>query len=198
MTSAASVPDALEAEALACRRGGHVVFERVSLRVAAGGALLLKGPNGAGKSSLLRILAGLLPPAAGTVRNPFRAAWLGHDNALKLDRTAASELRFWGRLDGNPRVEEALDRFALSMLADLPVRVLSSGQRRRLALARIWQSGARLWLLDEPTVGLDDASVALLARACAEHREGGGLVVAATHLPLGLDDAAMLVLAQAA
>lgn len=182
----------LALDEVACLRGGRLLFERLSLRLEAGGAALVTGPNGAGKSSLLRLLAGLLPVAGGRLSNPFRLAWLGHDNALKVDRTAAAELRFWGGLDRVPRVQEALDRFGLAPLADLPVRVLSSGQRRRLALARVWQSGAPLWLLDEPSVGLDDASIALLARACAEHRAGGGMVMAATHVPLGLEGADML------
>lgn len=188
----------LEAEGLACRRGGRLVFEGLSFGLSPGEALLVQGPNGTGKSSLLRLLAGLLPLAAGRLSNPFRLALLGHDNALKPDRSAADELRFWGTLDRSLRVQDALDRFGLAPLADLPVRILSSGQRRRLALARIWQSAAPLWLLDEPSVGLDDASITLLARACAEHRAAGGLVIAATHVPLGLDDARTLRMSAAA
>ncbi len=189
----------LEATDLACARGGRLIFDGVALRVARGGALLVQGPNGAGKSSLLRLLAGLLRPAAGTLGNPFRTAYLGHDNALKSDRSLAQELRFWGRLDGaGDRWLSALDRFDLAPLAALPTRLLSSGQKRRAALARTWASGAELWLLDEPSVGLDAASLDRLAAACAEHRAAGGLIVAATHVPLGLDDAAVLQLAPAA
>lgn len=122
----------LDATGLACMRGGRLIFEDVGLQVAPGGALLVRGANGAGKSSLLRLLAGLLRPVAGRLSNPFRTAYLGHDNVLKLDRTLGDELRFWARLDGAAgRVDEALARFDLAPLADLPTRVLSSGQKRR-------------------------------------------------------------------
>lgn len=185
----------LEAIELACMRGGRLIFDGVDLTVGPGGALLVQGPNGAGKSSLLRLLAGLLPPVAGVLRNPFRTAYLGHDNALKPDRTLAQEMRFWARLDGSgDRWKSALDRFDLAPLVDLPTRLLSSGQKRRAALARTWASGAELWLLDEPSVGLDAASLNRLAVACAEHRAAGGLIVAATHVPLGLDGADTLSL----
>lgn len=186
------------AEGLACARGGRTVFEGVSFRLAAGGALLVTGPNGAGKSSLLRVLAGLLGAEAGRLERSVDAAFLGHDNALKEQRTVRSELRFWAGLDRRaidgrrPAVEAALERFELTPLADLPVRLLSSGQKRRVALARTWASGAPLWLLDEPSVGLDAASVARLAGVMAEHRASGGSIVAASHVPIGLDDAAEL------
>lgn len=187
--------DNLDAIDLACARGGRLIFDGVALRLPRGGALLVQGPNGAGKSSLLRVLAGLLRPVAGTLHNPFGTAYLGHDNALKADRSLAQELRFWARLDeAGDRWRTALDRFDLAPLAELPTRLLSSGQKRRAALARTWASGADLWLLDEPSVGLDSASLDRLAAACAEHRAAGGLIVAATHVPLGLDDAAVLSL----
>ncbi|MFC3711775.1 heme ABC exporter ATP-binding protein CcmA [Sphingoaurantiacus capsulatus] len=189
----------LEATDLACVRGGRLIFDALDLRVAPGEALLVQGANGAGKSSLLRLLAGLLRPAAGRIANPFRTAYLGHDNALKGDRTLAQELRFWAAVDeAGDRWREALDRFDLVPLADLPTRLLSSGQKRRAALARTWASGAELWLLDEPSVGLDAPSVDRLAAACAAHRAGGGLIVAATHVPLGLQDARVLTMERAA
>lgn len=186
----------LDVTDLACRRGGRTVFEHLSFALAPGGALLVSGPNGAGKSSLLRLLAGLLSPAAGAIANPFATAWLGHDNALKSERRLRDELRFWAAIDGvdADRVDAALDRFALAPLAALPVRVLSSGQKRRAALARTWASGARLWLLDEPSVGLDVANVARLSDAMREHRAAGGLVVATSHVDIGLGDAAELAL----
>lgn len=188
----------LDASGLACMRGGRLIFEDVGLSVPPGGALLVRGPNGAGKSSLLRLLAGLLHPLAGRLSNPFRTAYLGHDNALKLDRTLRQELGFWARLDGSSgQVAEALDRFDLAPLVNLPVRVLSSGQKRRAALARTWASGAELWLLDEPSVGLDAVSIERLAAACADHRARGGLIVAATHVPLGIDEADVLTLERA-
>jgi heme exporter protein A len=190
---------ALDCTGLACVRGGRVIFEGVDLHVATGGALLVRGANGVGKSSLLRMIAGLLAPAAGRVGNPFRTAYLGHDNALKPDRALGEELRFWASLDGGEeRWVEAIDRFDLAPLVDLPVRVLSSGQKRRAALARTWASGAQLWLLDEPSVGLDSASVERLTAACADHRARGGLVAAATHVPLGLEGADLLTLERTA
>src|SRR5688500_4633345 len=161
----------LEASGLACVRGGRLIFDGIDVRLPPGGALLVRGPNGAGKSSLLRLLAGLLRPAAGRLHNPFRTAYLGHDNALKPERTLAQELRFWAGLDdAGDRWRDALDRFDLAALAELPTRILSSGQKRRAALARTWASGAELWLLDEPSVGLDAGSIDRLAAACAEHR----------------------------
>lgn len=186
-----SAPALLTVTDLACQRGGRLLFAGLSFVVPQGGALLLTGPNGAGKSSLMRALAGLLPVMTGTIASQGRMAWLGHDNALKEHRSLISELRWWAALDGAPedRVAEALALFDLAPLADLPVRVLSSGQRRRAALARMWQAGADLWLLDEPTVGLDAASVARLAALMAAHRAAGGAVVAATHVDLGLVDA---------
>lgn len=179
----------LRAEQIACRRGGRLVFEDLSFAVEPGEALIVEGPNGAGKSSLLRMLAGLLQPAGGRIDNPHSLAWLGHDDALKPDRTPRAEMRFWGRLDGAAPAasEDALGRFDLAALADIPVRLLSSGQRRRLALARVWQSGTILWLLDEPATGLDARSVAMFADACAVHRRNSGMIVAATHQFLGLD-----------
>lgn len=178
----------LVVENLACVRGGRAVFEGVGFALGAGEALQVEGRNGAGKSSLLRILAGLLPPAGGRIDNPFRLGWLGADATLKPGMTLRQELRYWAELeDRAAAIPGALDAFDLEALADLPVEVLSSGQRRRAALARVFAGGAPLWLLDEPAVGLDSASVALLAAACEDHRASGGLIVVATHGDIGLD-----------
>ena len=177
----------LVVEGLACVRGQRAVFEDVTLHVERGGALQVEGRNGAGKSSLLRILAGLLAPAAGRIDNPFRVGWLGADATLKSGMTVRQELHYWARLeDRQAAVPGALEAFDLGPLADLPVDVLSSGQRRRVALARVFASGADLWLLDEPAVGLDSASVELLAAACDHQRGTGGLVIVATHGEIGL------------
>ena len=179
----------LTATDLACDRGGRRVFDGVSFILAPGEALQVEGPNGAGKSSMLRLLGGLLAPAAGTIDNPYRVAWAGHDVALKPGVTLADELAHWARLDGaQPEaVTAAMAAFALTPLADLPAGILSSGQRRRASLARAMASGAELWLLDEPGVGLDTASLGLLAAAIARHRAAGGLVVAVTHGEIGID-----------
>jgi heme exporter protein A len=198
------MPDAvLEARGLACRRGERVVFAGLSFALEAGGALLLLGPNGAGKSTLLRLLAGLLPPAAGTLlwggadaledraAHARRLRYLSHADALKPTLTARENLFFAARLHGG-EPEAALEAMGLAPLADLPVRVLSAGQRRRLALARLALAEAPLWLLDEPSVALDAASVGRLGALLERHRAAGGLVVAATHLPLPLPGAAEL------
>ncbi len=181
-------PLVLHVKNLACVRGGRDVFKGVGFTLASGEALQVEGANGAGKSSLLRLLAGLLEPAGGRADNPFEVAWVGHEVALKPGLTLAAELSHWARLDGAApgAVAAALARFDLDALADLPCGVLSSGQRRRAALARASLSGAALWLLDEPSVGLDRAARTRLAEVLAEHRAGGGLVVAATHEPIGL------------
>jgi heme exporter protein A len=171
----------LQADGLAAFRGEFLVFRDLSFAVPAGGALLLAGPNGAGKSTLLRLLAG----------QAARVAFLGHRDAVKPGLTVAENLRFAARLGGFD-AEAALAAMALEALAALPARMLSAGQSRRLALARVVLSPAPLWLLDEPTLGLDTASVARLGALLATHRDRGGVVVAATHLPLPLADAATL------
>ena len=190
----------LEARDLACLRGERVVFAGLSFTLEAGGALLLVGANGAGKSSLLRLLAGLLPAAEGALlwqgepaladraEHARRLRYLSHQDALKPALTARENLLFFARLWGG-EVEAALAALDLAPLAELPARVLSAGQRRRLALARLALAPAPLWLLDEPTVGLDTASVGRLGALLARHREGGGMVLAATHLPLPLPGA---------
>lgn len=172
------------------------MFRDLNLAVPPGGALLLLGPNGAGKSTLLRVLAGLLRPDAGTVRwqggeATGRIAFVGHQDAVKPGLTASENLALHARLGGGDR-PAALAAMGLEALATLPARMLSAGQRRRLALARLPLSSAPVWLLDEPTLGLDAASVGRLGGVLAAHRAGGGVVVAATHLDLPLPAAAAL------
>jgi heme exporter protein A len=193
----------LQAIGLAAFRGERLVFRDLDFAVVAGGALLLTGPNGSGKSTLLRLLAGLLRPAAGVLSwngvdalidltaHARRVAYVGHQDAIKPGLTTAENLHFAARLTG-ARVGTALAAVGLEGLADLPARMLSAGQKRRLALARLALSHATLWLLDEPTLGLDAAAVERFGAMLAEHRAGGGLLVAATHLPLPLSDTAEL------
>ena len=178
----------LRADGIAAFRGERLVLEGVSLAVAAGGALLLLGPNGSGKSTLLRVLAGLKRPDAGTVTAPD-PAYLGHADAIKPGLTAAENLRF---VAAGRTIGPALDALGLADLAELPARMLSAGQRRRLALARLPLSQSKLWLLDEPTLGLDTASLGLLGRLLAAHRAAGGAVVTATHQDLELPGADVL------
>jgi heme exporter protein A len=183
----AVLPAPLIVADLACRRGDRLVFKGVSFTLEPGGALHLEGPNGSGKSSCLRLLAGLLRPEAGSITGNESRAWLGHDVALKPRMTLITELSHWARLDGTlDRLPAAMAATNVTALADVPCKHLSSGQRRRAGLARVIASGAPLWLLDEPTAGLDTASAQLLATAMAEHRAAGGLIVAAVHGDIGL------------
>lgn len=181
---------------LACRRGDRLLFDGLSFRVEPGAALHLEGPNGSGKSSLLRILAGLLAPAGGSIAGGGARGFLGHDWALKPRMTLGAELAHWARLDdGLARLQSAMAAMNVAALADVPCKHLSSGQRRRAGLARVLASGAELWLLDEPTAGLDTASTQLLAAAMATHRATGGMIVAAVHGDIGLDAPQRLQLA---
>jgi heme exporter protein A len=197
---------------LACRRGQRLVFRGLSFRLAAGGALTLTGVNGSGKSSLLRIIAGLLAPAAGKISwgstaasaNPAghraRLHYVGHLDAVQPAMTPREMLSFWGALRGGrvgrtaSRHEAALAALGVDGIADWPCRWLSAGQRRRVALARVLAEPAPLWLLDEPTTALDQDGQSRLEQAIASHRAAGGMVIVATHTPLALDGAAMLTL----
>jgi len=179
---------------VACLRGGRMLFRGVDLDLKAGGSALLAGPNGVGKSSLLRICAGLLPAFAGTVERRGGVALTDERLALDMERPLRKALGFWARLDGvdDGTLDRALDAMALLALADLPVRMLSTGQRKRAMLARAIASGAAIWLLDEPGNGLDNASLKLLGAAVSRHLAAGGIMLAASHQPLPLADHARI------
>jgi heme exporter protein A len=196
----------LQAVGLASLRSERLVFASVDLAVDAGEALVLMGPNGSGKSTLMRLLAGLKQPDAGTVfwdggsvtddleAYARRVAYVGHLDGVKPGLNTRENLAFAAKVGGG-NVDQALASFGLSAYAAFPARMLSAGQRRRLALARLMLKRAPLWLLDEPTVGLDAASIGLFGKMLAEHRARGGVVVAATHVPLPLPRAKTLDLA---
>ena len=176
----------LIAEALSCVRGGRILFRGLTFMLEPGQAGLLTGPNGVGKSSLLRLLAGLLPPSAGTCAGPDAKALC--DDRLALDEHLPLEqaLRFWAKLDGREDAEigSAMKRAGLDHLAEVPVRYFSTGQRQRARLARTYLTDASLWLLDEPANGLDTDSVAQLRHALQRHLDAGGIILAASHIPL--------------
>jgi heme exporter protein A len=185
-------------EHLRVARGDRMIIDALSFDVGAGEALLLTGANGAGKTTLLRALAGLMPIAGGAVRLEGGSAdsdvgeqchFVGHLNGLKSGLSAAENLAFWASYlggAGGVSVRDALAKFELGALADIPAGALSAGQKRRLGLARLLVVHRPVWLLDEPTVSLDAQSVGLLAGVIEGHVAGGGMVIAATHLPLGL------------
>ncbi len=199
-------------ENLTCIRGERQVFTGLSFAVTNGEAVLLRGRNGSGKSSLLRMLAGFLSPAMGRLlwqgvavtddldAHRARLAYVGHLDALKAGLTTAENLRFWARLHGadEERLHMALDRFGLAGLATDPVRYLSAGQKRRLGLARLLLRPLPLWLLDEPMLALDAASVTVLTDIIAEHRSEGGMVLAAVHGDFALPASRVLHLGAAA
>jgi heme exporter protein A len=196
----------LVAENLGGERGGERLFSGLDFAVSAGEALLVTGPNGAGKSTLLRIIAGLLLQAEGTLRlddapvafEGIAAAshYLGHLNAMKPVLSIDENLRFWQSFNGTGQhsVAEALELVRLGDIGHLPFGYLSTGQKRRASIARLLVSDRLVWLLDEPTAGLDKASELQFAGLMQAHLNGGGIIVAATHLPLGVDGSSELSL----
>jgi heme exporter protein A len=174
---------------LAVERGGVPVLDGVSLVVGPGEALVLRGPNGVGKTTLLRVMAGLQPPLAGTVEIAAEtAAYASHADGLKATLTVRENLSFWADIHGQRLDEGVFAAFDLERLADRMAGTLSAGQKRRAGLARLAVIGRRVLLLDEPTVSLDAGSVALFACWLREaHLAGGGTAVIATHIDLGLE-----------
>lgn len=179
---------ALVAEDLTVSRGGVPVLEGLSFTLKPGQVLVLRGPNGSGKTTLLRTLAGLQPPMAGAVSLPPEAiAYGAHADGLKSTLSVAENLAFWAAVHGVHDIEPALDRFNLQTLRTRAAQNLSAGQKRRLGLARLLVTGRPIWLLDEPTVSLDLASVGLFADAVRAHVASGGAALIATHIDLGLE-----------
>jgi heme exporter protein A len=200
----------LEAVDLTCVRGGREVFSGLAFSLQAGEALEVTGRNGAGKSSLLRMVAGLVRIAGGRMTLvggnaeltlPEQAHYLGHQDALKPSLSVLDNLRFWARYlgaDGCRSAEAALESVGIDSLGGLPAAYLSAGQRRRLSLARLIAVKRPVWLLDEPTAGLDRAAQDNLARLMQAHRQSGGIILAATHGPIGLEHPRELRLGEAA
>ena len=192
----------LLAEGLSARRGEDLIFRDVSFSIGSGEVLVVKGPNGSGKSTLLRVVAGLLALEDGSVRidspeaveRPCEAChYLGHRNAMKRELTVEENLAFWQRFLGDRpdgtglSIAEATDAVGLGGIAHLPFGYLSAGQQRRMAMAKLLIAWRPVWLLDEPTAALDAAAEAMFAGLVRAHLGKGGLVLAATHQPLGLE-----------
>ncbi len=193
-----------------------MLFRDLSFSLTGGRSLLLQGANGSGKTSLLRILAGFLPAERGRVelktdgiiREPEMAThYVGHKDGIKAQFTVSENLRFWGSYFGSgagsgssqrdiPHLDDVLARFNLRELKEIPSNLLSAGQKRRLCLARLLVAQRHLWLLDEPSHALDRDSQALLADVMKDHLDGGGMVIATTHIPLGLEFDTNLVLGE--
>ena len=188
----------LQASELVCQRGDREIFRGLDFGVEGGEALVITGPNGAGKSSLLRMIAGLIRVAGGRLdllhgdpelTLPEQVHYLGHHDALKPSLSVSENLDFWTRYlggGGGAGLPDALASVGLASLTDLPAGYLSAGQRRRLSLARLMTVPRPVWLLDEPTAALDLGGQARLAELMQQHLEGGGMILAATHGPLGL------------
>ena len=177
----------LSVSSLTVSRAGRPVLSDLSFDLMAGQALRLQGRNGIGKTTLLRCLAGLQPPLAGRiVMAADSLAYAGHADGVKLQLTVLENLRFWADIFGCWDIERALQAFELGPLSDRLAGTLSAGQRRRLGLARLLLTNRPLWLLDEPTVSLDDASVTLFAAAVYDHLQAEGAVLIASHIDLGL------------
>ncbi|MFQ5439160.1 MAG: heme ABC exporter ATP-binding protein CcmA [Paracoccaceae bacterium] len=178
---------------LGCRRGQSRILKGVTFQVQSGRALILRGPNGSGKTTLLRTLAGLTPPIEGSLSLPFDAiAYSGHADGVKAQMTVIENLHFWARVFGTEDTGAAIDMYDLGGLLARQAQNLSAGQKRRLGLARMMVTGRPVWAMDEPTVSLDAANVAVFARMTGAHLAKGGSAIIATHVDLGLDRAEVL------
>ena len=172
----------LRGEGIALVRGGRLLFEGLGFGLEPAGALHVTGPNGSGKSSLIRLAAGLLRASAGRVESSAKVALADEHLALDRERALGRALAFW---NGGTSPADAMEAMGIGHLADVPVRLLSTGQARKARLARVIATGAPLWLLDEPLNGLDAEGTQRLANAIADHRAAGGAVLATSHQPLG-------------
>ncbi len=176
----------LAAKDIACRRGDRLLFRGLTLECAGGDAVHVAGANGIGKSSLIRILAGLMHPFAGTIERNGTIGLIDERLAIDEHLPLRMALGFWQRLDGTRDTGRAMDLLQLGPLMDVPVRYLSTGQRKRVALARLLNAAPPIWLLDEPLNGLDDAARTHVETLVAQHCDGGGIAIVASHQPIAL------------
>ena len=196
------VPMKFVGENLTCNRSGREIFSKLHFEVRSGEVLVITGKNGAGKTSLLRLMTGLSRPVTGSIywddgdifcfpeRHRQRMAYVGHADALKSVLTVSENLQLWmairGTTQGKELVKRTLATFGLSDLRDTPVAELSTGQRRRVALSKLLTADSSLWLLDEPTIALDDDAIAILISSIYQHRRQGGMAVIATNAPIDI------------
>lgn len=176
----------LRLEDVSLTRGGRRILEGVSFDVPQGQALILRGPNGIGKTTLLRVIAGLGRASSGQIEASDSVAYGGHLDAIKFALTVSENLAFWAKVYGATNLPQVIQDFALGDLQTRLAAHLSAGQKRRLGLARVALSGAKLWVLDEPTVSLDTKTIETLTGLMQNHLSQGGAVVLATHVPLDL------------
>jgi heme exporter protein A len=197
----------LSGTGLMVERGQRPIFSGLNFAAGAGELVALTGPNGAGKTTLLRLIAGLIRPQAGTVELEGgdedltigqQAHMIGHQHGIKPALTVEENLRFWKDFLGGETLQGALEGLGLEALRDFPAGVLSAGQRRRLSLARLLVAPRPIWLLDEPTTGLDQRSLVMLCEHMRGHLDRGGIIIAATHGTLGLKPTAVIALGEAA
>jgi heme exporter protein A len=193
----------LAAHDVSCQRGGRLLFKGLSFSLSPGEALLVTGPNGAGKTSLLRMIAGLLPLHGGRFEAgdcadplPELCHYVGHLNGIKSALTLSENVAFWANFlgGGTGDLETVFQDFGLGSIETLPAGLLSAGQKRKLSLMRLFAAPRPIWLLDEPSVSLDRASVTVLGKAVAEHLADGGIAVVASHTPLEVEFARELAL----
>jgi heme exporter protein A len=196
MAASICIEAALAVDNLTGIRGGRTLFRGLSFAVAPGRALAVEGANGTGKTSLLRLLAGFLAPAGGTIRfggvedgeeRGKCVGWLGHHDAVKAQMTVRETLGFFARLHGGGDIDAAMEKAGLARLADLPGQYLSAGQRKRVSLARLLLTARPLWLMDEPLASLDAGGKTAVGVLIAAHVAAGGIAVVATHEPLEID-----------
>ena len=185
---------AISVKSLSVSRGGINLLQDVDIELKNGQAGILRGPNGVGKTTLLRALAGLLPVDSGKIECSLEdICYSGHADGVKPTLTVQENLEFWANIFGSPSISEVTEKFLISDLLNSKAGNLSAGQKRRVGLARLGLTGRQVWLLDEPTVSLDETSVKIFENIIRDHISEGGCALIATHIDLGLENSAQII-----